>query len=115
MKPMDFLRWIESRTARKFVRPIKFHPLPGGLEPLGKRRKESAESGGPPRAERAGARESLGRVRGSVNIQPLIGMVILFLRKIGASSRRLLLGSGSSFASGVRNSFCILIDWICSS
>ena len=33
----------------------------GGLESLGKQRKESAESGGPLRAERAGASESLGR------------------------------------------------------
>ena len=36
-------------------------PQKGGLELLGKQRKESAESGGPPRAERAGASESLGR------------------------------------------------------
>ena len=33
----------------------------GGLELLGKQRKESAGGGSPPRAERAGARESLGR------------------------------------------------------
>ena len=36
-------------------------PRSGGLELLGKQRKESAESGGPGGAERAGASESLGR------------------------------------------------------
>jgi tetratricopeptide (TPR) repeat protein len=42
----------------------KLHPLPGGLEPLGKRRKESGLSQRPARAERAGASESLGRGEG---------------------------------------------------
>ena len=39
-------------------------PLPRGLESLGKRRKEFGEAEGPPRAERAGASESLGRCEG---------------------------------------------------
>ena len=46
------------------LRVPKLHPLPGGLELLGKQRKESAEGGGPLRAERAGASESLGRGEG---------------------------------------------------
>jgi 4-alpha-glucanotransferase len=55
------LRGIESR-GNEFPKNVhEFLPLSGGLELLGKQRKESAESGGPPRAERAGARESLGR------------------------------------------------------
>jgi phenylalanyl-tRNA synthetase alpha subunit len=48
-------------------------PSSGGLELLGKQRKESAESGGPLRAERAGASESLGRGEGKRKSQALSG------------------------------------------
>ncbi len=47
-------------------------PSPGGLEPLGKRRKELGRSQRPARAERAGASESLGRGEGGrTPISPL--------------------------------------------
>src|SRR6185437_9898207 len=29
-KPMNSLRWIESKTVGKSANPTKFHPLPGG-------------------------------------------------------------------------------------
>ena len=61
----------DSRTETKNpVKPtasLSLAPI-GGLEPLGKRLKESAESGGPLRAERAGASESLGRGEGAVSV-----------------------------------------------
>ena len=57
-------RWIESQHNRAIESTTKLLPLPGGLEPLGKRRKESAEGGGPEGVERAGASESLGRGEG---------------------------------------------------
>src|SRR6185503_20382408 len=44
-------------------------PLPGGLEPLGKRRKESGRRRRPARAELAGASESLGRGDGERKYQ----------------------------------------------
>jgi prepilin-type N-terminal cleavage/methylation domain-containing protein len=63
-KPAGFLRWIESSGIGLSGNTTKFLPLPGGLEPLGKRRKESGRSQRSARTERAGASESLGRGEG---------------------------------------------------
>ena len=80
----DSRRWIVSAGTDFPSLATKLHPLPKGLEPLGKRRKvccrdsdtlamgphfaragaPSARSERPARAERAGARESLGRSAG---------------------------------------------------
>jgi len=69
---MPFLRkkcelsesWIESLFGERSADLTKESPVPKGLEPLGKRRKESGRRRRPARAERAGASESLGRGEG---------------------------------------------------
>src|SRR6185437_1106737 len=63
------LHWIESSNNCPNKTLKKFHPLPGGLEPLGKRRKESGRRRRPARAELAGASESLGRGDGERKYQ----------------------------------------------
>jgi ATP-dependent DNA helicase RecQ len=55
---------IEFKNIRQAGTATQIPPLPGGLEPLGKRRKESAESGSPRGPSEAGASESLGRGEG---------------------------------------------------
>ena len=56
--------WIHSQRSHHREGAAQFPPLPEGLEPLGKRRKESGRSQRPARTERAGASESLGRGEG---------------------------------------------------
>src|SRR5690349_19616237 len=62
-------------------------PLPKGLEPLGKRRKESGRRRRPARAERAGASESLGRGEGKGDVE-------------NPDSSKLTHANGSSFSTG---------------
>ncbi len=57
-------RWIKSNNLGPSERTTQFPPLPGGLEPLGKRRKESAEGGGPRGPSERERSESLGRGEG---------------------------------------------------
>jgi hypothetical protein len=59
---------IEPLNLEKPTTSVSLAPS-GGLELLGKQRKESAGSGGPPRAERAGASESLGWGEGALRVQ----------------------------------------------
>ena len=61
-------RGINATRTRTTKDLLQCLPLPKGLEPLGKRRKESAEQR-PERAERAGASESLGRGEGERRAQ----------------------------------------------
>ncbi len=60
----DTQDWIESTNDHVIDRVTKSPPLPGGLEPLGKRRKESAEGGGPRGPSERERSESLGRGEG---------------------------------------------------
>ena len=52
--------WIKSSNMGASEMVTKSHPLPAGLEPLGKWRKESAEGGGPRGPSEREANESLG-------------------------------------------------------
>jgi hypothetical protein len=61
----DSSRGIESSGSALTKSVTELLPLPGGLELLGKQRKEFAGGEGPQRAERAGASESLGRGEGN--------------------------------------------------